>query len=155
MAETAHRLVVIGGAEEAVLGEYLKREWGDRGIDLTGQLDLKALAAFFKRSTLLVSNDSGPIHLAAAVGTRTFGIFGRNEAGLSTMRWRALGEGHRIIQKDVGCVLCLAHRCTIGFECLKAVEVGEVFEKVKEMLPIEARTPDGGAQAGDRKNQTE
>lgn len=155
MVETAHRLVVIGGSEEAALGEYLKREWGNRGINLTGLLDLKSLAALFKRSTILVSNDSGPIHLAAAVGTGTFGIFGRNEAGLSAMRWRALGEGHRIIQKDVGCVVCLAHRCTIGFECLKAVEVGEVFLKVKEMLQCATKIPDGSVRAGDRKNQTD
>ena len=46
----------------------------------------------------------------------------------------------QIIQKDVGCVVCLAHRCTIGFECLKAVEVDEVFGKVKEMLGVKAKS---------------
>ena len=144
IAETSHRLVIVGGLEETALGEYLEKECGKRSINLMRQLGLKELAALLKRSELLVSNDSGPVHVAAAVGTRTFAVFGRNQAGLSAVRWRALGENHRTIQKDVGCVVCLAHRCTIGFECLKAIETEDVFLQVKQMLALkekESRSP--------------
>ena len=136
IAETSYRFVVIGGKEEAQAGQFLKKEWGDRAVDLTGQLTLKTLAALLKRCDILISNDSGPVHISAAVGTRTFVIFGRNQSGLSAARWRALGVNHRSIQKDVGCVVCMAHRCTIGFECLKAVDVHEVWLQVQEMLAL-------------------
>lgn len=134
LTSTPYRLAIVGGKEEVDLGKYLASEWGETAIDLTGKLDLKELAAFLKRCELLISNDSGPVHVAAAVGTRTISIFGRNQSGLSPARWKPLGEGHAVIQKDVGCVVCLAHRCTIDFECLKAVTVEEVFVMAKKML---------------------
>ena len=81
-----------------------------------------------------MSNDSGPVHVAAAVGTRVISLFGRNQAGLSPKRWGPVGEGHAVIQKEVGCVVCLAHKCPIEFECLKAISADEVFEKVCERL---------------------
>ncbi|MBI2095485.1 MAG: glycosyltransferase family 9 protein [Candidatus Omnitrophica bacterium] len=134
LAGLPHRLVLIGGGRERETSEFLKAEWGARALDLTGRLNLRESAALLKRCEVLVSNDSGPVHLAAAVGTRTLTIFGRNQDGLSRRRWRALGAGHETIQKDVGCVVCLAHRCSIGFECLKAISVEEVFERLKQMV---------------------
>lgn len=126
-------VVVVGGKEEKDLGSFLKKEIGGRVTDLTGQLSLTELAALLKKSRLLLSNDSGPVHIAAAVGTPTVCIFGRNQAGLSAKRWRALGSKHRVIQKDVGCVICLAHDCTINFECLKAIDSETVFKNVQEL----------------------
>jgi heptosyltransferase-2 len=134
LAETPFRVAIVGGKEEASLGEYLKKELGEKALDLTGKLGLRELGSFLKKCRVLVSNDSGPVHIAAAVGTPTLTIFGRNQAGLSATRWKAIGAGHRVIQKDVGCVVCLAHRCTIEFECLKAVEVQEVLANLLEMV---------------------
>ncbi len=143
-AETAKKLkeggsfkfVIVGGGEEKEAGDFLARELGSDALNMAGMLSLKETAALLKRCRLLISNDSGPVHLAAAVGTKTLTIFGRNQAGLSARRWKALGAGHATIQKNVGCVVCLAHRCTIDFECLKAVEVGEVVEKATEILGV-------------------
>ncbi len=129
-----YRLALVGGSEERPLGEFLKGEWGPGTLDLTGRLNLRQTAAFLKRCSLLVSNDSGPVHIAAAVGTSTLTIFGRKQPGLGAARWKALGPRHATLQKDVGCVVCLAHRCNIEFECLKAVDVEEVFLRLKEMV---------------------
>jgi heptosyltransferase-2 len=134
LAETPWRLAVVGGPEEAALGRALTESLGGRALDLTGTLGLRELAALLARSAALVSNDSGPVHIAAAVGTPTVTIFGRNQAGLSAVRWRALGPGHRVLQRNVGCVVCLAHRCTIDFECLRAVEAREVFKELREVV---------------------
>lgn len=134
------RFVIVGGPEEKAAGERLKRSIGDRVVDLTGRLDLKLLPAVLSRARLLISNDSGPVHVAAAVGTRTLVLYGRTREGLSVTRWKALGPRHAAIQKDVGCVNCLAHACTIDFECLKAISVEEVFETAKAML-ADAETP--------------
>ena len=128
------KLAIIGGRDEAELGKYLSEEIGGDVLDLTDKLSLKQLAVFLSGCEVLVSNDSGPVHIASAVGARTLTIFGRSLPGLGVTRWRALGAGHAMIQKDVGCVVCLAHRCTIRFECLKAVSVDEVWTKLKMML---------------------
>jgi lipopolysaccharide heptosyltransferase II len=128
------RIAVVGGREEKELGKILKEAIGPTAVDLTGELGLKDLASFLRRCELLVTNDSGPAHVAAAAGVKTVSIFGRNRDGLGPRRWKALGEGHAVLHKDVGCVVCTAHRCAIGFECLKAVGVGEVRAKVDEVL---------------------
>ena len=128
------RLAIVGGPGEKELGEYLSREIGPGADDFTGKLDLKALASFLSDCRLLVSNDSGPVHVAAAVGTRTLTVFGRGLPGLGPVRWRALGKGHEFLHRDVGCVVCLAHRCTIEFECLRAVSVDDVWKKLQPML---------------------
>ena len=134
MEQFSHRLIIIGGKEEKSLGHRLKVRWGNRATDLTGKLNLRELPVILQRCDLLISNDSGPVHVATAVGTRVISLFGRNQAGLSPRRWKPLGAGHVVIQKDVGCVKCLAHECPIEFECLKAIEVEEVYEKVCEMI---------------------
>lgn len=112
------------------MAQRLAKPLGNLGLSLAGKLNLKETAAFLKFCGTLVTNDSGPAHVAAAVGAKAVVIFGRNRAGLSPTRWRPLGEGHHWIQKDVGCKVCLAHRCPIEFECLKSVEVSEVMELV-------------------------
>lgn len=127
VGDSSASIVLLGGREEKSASEALAKEIGPRAVSLAGMLSLKESAAVLQQAGLLVSNDSGPVHIAAAVGARTVVIFGRNKAGLSQVRWKPLGEGHRLIQKDVGCQVCLAHLCPIEFECLKAVTVEEVF----------------------------
>ncbi|MGH7197415.1 MAG: lipopolysaccharide heptosyltransferase II [Candidatus Omnitrophota bacterium] len=133
LEETPWRVAIVGGNEEASSARDLARR-PDGALDLSGRLSLRELAAFLSRCAALVSNDSGPVHIASAVGTPTVTIFGRNQSGLSPVRWKALGAGHHHIQKNVGCVVCLAHRCTIDFECLRAIEVEEVFGSLREVM---------------------
>jgi len=102
--------------------------------DFTGAFDLAQLASLFKRCRLVVSNDSGPVHLAAAVHTPVIAIFGRNQAGLSPRRWRPLGPRDVVVHKKTDCAPCLAHACTRGFRCLEAVSVEEVFGHAQKIL---------------------
>ncbi len=99
-------------------------------FDLSGRLSLGMLGALLSRASLLISNDSGPVHIANAVGTPVISIFGRNQPGLSPTRWRPLQHDSRVVWKDVGCVECLAHNCQIGFLCLDAISVEEVLREV-------------------------
>ncbi|HXV28306.1 MAG TPA: lipopolysaccharide heptosyltransferase II [bacterium] len=98
--------------------------------DLSGRLSLGMLGHLLSRVSLLISNDSGPVHIARAVGTPVISIFGRNQPGLSPARWRPLGEDSRVVWKDVGCAVCLAHNCEIGFLCLDAISVDDVLREV-------------------------
>lgn len=121
------RVAVVGGNSEKELGDFLSNKIPDC-VDLTGKLKLNELAALLSRSKLLITNDSGPVHVASAVGTPTVCIFGRTRPGLNKERWTALGPKNAALQKNAGCVICLAHDCSIDFECLKIMDADTVFE---------------------------
>ena len=124
------RLLMIGTRADRPLLQKIKDASPVPVHDLSGRLTLGMLGALLKEAALLVSNDSGPVHIASAVGTPVISIFGRNQPGLSPVRWRPLGENSRVVWKDVGCVECLAHRCQIHFLCLDAISVDDVLGEV-------------------------
>ncbi len=103
-------------------------------FDLSGQLSLIALGAFLQNAKLLISNDSGPVHLATAVNTPVISIFGRNDPGLSPARWKPLGMRSFYIHKDVGCEFCAAHNCVKGFKCLDAVAAEELMDMIDKIF---------------------
>jgi heptosyltransferase-2 len=91
----------IGTAGDEPLLEKLKQHTPVPVIDLCGSLSLGMLGALLKKASLLVSNDSGPVHIATAVGTPVVSIFGRYAPGLGSRRWRPLGERVRVVSQDV------------------------------------------------------
>jgi len=126
------KVIIIAGPEDVILGNKVNSLVRHNAVNLSGVLSVKELAFLLKRCVLFISNDSGPVHIAVAVGTPVISIFGRNEKGLSPVRWRPLGKDDIVIHKDVGCQKCLAHDCKINFKCLKAIEVNEVLEAVRK-----------------------
>ena len=128
-------LAVIGGPAEASLGRELAREAGVPVLDLCGRLSLSALAILLREAAVLISNDTGPVHIAAAAGTPVVSIFGRNQPGLSPVRWRPIGEMTRVVWRDVGCNPCLAHACRIHFLCLDVISAAEVLKELESLGP--------------------
>ncbi len=127
-------VMIIGGPKDKGLAEKMRLCSKYAGLfDLTGKLSLGMLSILLKKSNLLISNDSGPVHIASAVGTPVISIFGRNQPGLSPQRWRPLGKDARVIWKNVGCDPCLAHNCRIHFLCLDVISVEDVLREVRAM----------------------
>jgi heptosyltransferase-2 len=87
-----------------------------RIVDLVDRLSLRQLAGLLQGARLLVSNDSGPVHLAAAVGTPVVALFASSDAAAGPARWGPWGEGHTVIWKP----------------SLEAIEVDEVFAAVMQ-----------------------
>ncbi len=101
IAERANaRVVFIGGQEHAADAERLNQS-GSAFIQLVGRLALPELGALLKESSVVVSNDSGPMHLAAMVGTPVVALFGTQSAGSHPKRWGPWGEGHTVIRKPL------------------------------------------------------
>lgn len=128
------KIVIITGPEDKVSGDEVARRMKTWRLNLSGKTLVADLASILKRSRLLISNDSGPVHVAGAVGTPVVSIFGRNDRGISPMRWGPVGKGDVALHKDVGCEVCLAHNCKIGFKCLDAISVEEVLEAADRAL---------------------
>ena len=109
-----HQVVLVGGPEEHARAAAIT--WPSQGVaNLVGCLTLRELAALFQRAQLVVSNDSGPVHLAAAVKAKTVVLFGTTNPATGPRRWGPWGEGHVVIWKD----------------SMQAIGVDEVIEAVR------------------------
>ena len=128
--------VVIGEGEGLKHAAKMASLMKETLFNFAGKLSLGMLGWLLKDAQLLVSNDSGPVHIAAALGTPVISIFGRNQPGLSVTRWRPLSENSSYLHKDVGCVVCLAHRCQINFKCLNELKLEEVMTEVEKYEPF-------------------
>lgn len=118
VSEQDMRVIIIGGKEELIKSVEFFKNIDSNLINLTAKTTLTQLAALLKRCKLLISGDSGPVHLASAVGTKVLVIFRNDIPGKSARRWGPWGKGHIIIEK----------------ENFSDITVTEVFEKAKEML---------------------
>ncbi len=98
-------------------------------VNLGGQTSLRELACLYRQAALLVTTDSGPMHLAAAVGTPVIALFGPTDP----VRTGPYGPGHRIIRGEMPCIPCFRKRCETG-DCMRAITVETVFSAVKEIL---------------------
>lgn len=128
------KVVIIGGpADIKTVGEA---ETGmlNKPIVLSEGHSLGEVAALLRRCRIFISNDSGPVHIAVAVGTPVISIFGRLDPGLSPARWGPVGLKDIVIHKDVGCKECLAHNCKINFKCLDAITVEDVLGAAEGLL---------------------
>lgn len=131
------KAVIISGSADKHFGDELASSIGKGAVNLSGRTGIGDVASLLRRCRLFISNDSGPVHVACAVGTPVVVIFGRSDAGLSPRRWGPTLGRSAVLHKDVGCDVCLAHNCRIGFKCLEAITAKEVLEAAEKMLPPE------------------
>ena len=100
-------------------------------FDMAGKLKLSELPGFIKALDLLISNDSGPVHIAAAVGTPVVVIMGATDAG----RTGPYGPKNRIIKASLPCSPCFSRTCRHGdIKCLKGITPEKVYEAAVEIL---------------------
>lgn len=129
------KVLVVSDAAHREISEKLFNIAALRPVDCSGMFSLRELACLFKRCGLLISNDSGPVHIAVAVGTPVISIFGRNQAGLSPSRWGPVGPFDAVLHKPPSsCEPCLAHDCKKGFQCLSSISVEEVIDCAEKIL---------------------
>jgi heptosyltransferase-3 len=125
------RVVLTGGPSELPLVEQLVSMMRARPSVLCGEIDLPRMAALLERASLYVGNDTGPMHLAAAVGTPVVGIFGARDF---PERWYPAGAGHSVLRRDVPCSPCFKEVCDQNLICLKRVETELVVAAVERQL---------------------
>lgn len=122
--ERGLQVVAVGGGN-AREREVIRAALPGGGLDLSGQTDLPTLAALLAEAACFVGNDSGPMHLAAAVGTMTVGVFGS-----TSPTWTAPRGLHATHcgPHPVECSPCFLRECSIGLPCLQLLEPDEVWE---------------------------
>ncbi len=125
------KVVLCGTAPERGVVEAIRAEAGEGAVSLCGRTSLGALALLLKRARFLLSNDSGPIHLAASQGARILTLFGPTSPELTG----PVSEGRTLeIRKDVGCEVPCYFRSCDHRVCLDLVTPEEVLERTRELL---------------------
>lgn len=128
------KIVIIGGPADKEIVQQMEQSMLHGAIVLSEEHSLGEVAALLKRCRMFISNDSGPVHIAVAVGTPVISIFGRSDPGLSPKRWGPTGPNDIVIHKDVGCKECLAHNCQINFKCLEAITIDDILNAAETLI---------------------
>lgn len=123
--------IIFGGPEDRALGERLISQWGI-GSNAAGELSVRQAAAAMTRCCLYVGNDTGTMHLAAAVGLPCIAIFAAIDW---PGRWHPYGSGHIVLRKSVPCEGCRLEVCSEhDMICLRQIEVADVLAAVESKL---------------------
>jgi heptosyltransferase-2 len=128
------KIVIIAGPHDKGYGDQVAAAMRAGNLNLSGKTVVSEIVSVLRRSKLFISNDSGPVHIACAVGTPTISIFGRSDRGLSPERWKPVGPKDVYLHKDVGCRTCLSHNCKKGFACIQAVTADDVYSAANKIL---------------------
>ncbi|MBI5741868.1 MAG: glycosyltransferase family 9 protein [Nitrospirae bacterium] len=137
--EFGAKIVLFGSPEEAALAGEFEAGVRFETLNFVGGTNLGELSALLRRCSLLISNDTGPLHLATAVGTAVIDIFTANVHYLETGPY---GEGHHVVQADLPCVPCDFHVQCNNMICKDVIKPEAVFEVAKRAL---GRGPGPGA----------
>jgi ADP-heptose:LPS heptosyltransferase len=130
LAQEGWTVAITGSPGEAKLGAEIAAQVPG-AIDLTGETTLGSLAALVSKSALLVCNDTGVSHVAAAVGAPSVVV----ASGSDVRRWRPLDERlHPVVWHDTPCRPCLHDVCPVGHPCALGVPVERVLAEVRRML---------------------
>lgn len=123
-------VVLIGAPDELEVSQSVASLTKYKPVMLTGKTTLAEATAVLSISDLLVSNDTGPAHIGAALGTPTLVIFGPTNPKTT----RPFPENAEIIRKEVDCSPCMLRDCPIDHRCMTRISVDEVFEKASIAL---------------------
>lgn len=132
-------VIVVGGPGEQYLYDAMVKGMEEPPCNLIGKTSLLTLGAILKRCVTLVSGDTGPLHLATAVGTRVVALFG----AINPDRTGPIGAGHIVVRHpEVPCVPCMAKKCLnpVYLECMEKIEVDEVFDIISRMVKSGGKT---------------
>jgi len=136
--ELGGRLLILGSAGDRPAALPILRMVGPKAADLTGKTTLGQAMAIIARCRVLVTNDSGLMHVAAALGVPLVAIFGSTDPSRTGPR----GANSRVIYKRLSCAPCLKTQCPRNRECMEAITVEEVFEEVKKAWELGAALPE-------------
>src|SRR4030095_14279366 len=129
-AQSSAQWILLGTKNDAAIGEQIAAAIGDHCVNRIGQTTLEELIDELRQCRLLLTNDTGTMHLAALVGVPVVAIFGSTEPRLTG----PLGNGHIILRHHVECSPCFLRECPIDFRCMKAISADEVAAAVLSML---------------------
>ncbi len=126
------RFAILGGKDDQALGETLLRAAPNRSLNLCGATSLLEMVEWLRLCDLLITNDTGPMHVAAALGKPLIGLFGPTEP----RRTGPYGQLENILRLELPCSPCLKSVCRIPEtdKCLQALAPATVLARVQKII---------------------
>lgn len=121
--------VIVGGGKDIPIADRIITMAGKKAVSLAGRTTLPDLVEIMRGARLAVSNDSGPMHIAAALNVPVVAVFGPT----SPERTGPYGKGHVIIRSELKCSPCFRKECR-DFRCMEGISPEEVFERIRGLL---------------------
>lgn len=129
VAEFGARIVLTGGPGEAEIGRDIAAAMQAAPLNLIGKTSVRQMMAVLSLSRLVVTNDSGPMHVAAAFGVPIVAVFGPTDHTTTS----PLAQNCRIIRKEVDCAPCLLRQCPTDHRCMEMIGVEDVMAGIREI----------------------
>lgn len=132
------RFAILGGADDQARGATIAGAAPAHCLNLCGQTTLPEMIEWVRRCDVMVTNDTGPMHVAAALGKPMVALFGPTEP----RRTGPYGRRDAVLRVDLPCAPCMSHRCASPRtdECLTLISPQQVLERVRRLL---AGAPEG------------
>ena len=125
--------IIFGDTVDRALGNRLIKAWKS-GVNAAGELSVRQAAAVLARCRFYVGNDTGTMHLAAAVKTPCVAIFSaRDWPG----RWYPYGENNIVLREAVDCEGCMLNVCNRDLECINMITVESVIAASRQIINLE------------------
>ena len=124
--------ILFGMSADAAIGLQIAAGLDGKCLNLIGKTSLAQLIEWLAQCSLLLTNDTGTMHLAAYLGIPTISLFGSTEPLLTG----PLGDNHRVLRHHVECSPCFLRECPIDFRCMTEVSVEEVAQAVIEKIGL-------------------
>jgi len=131
------RVVIVGALGEEALGEAIAKQMPGKPVVLSGRTSIRELMAVIKRCRLFLTNDTGPMHIAAAFGVPIVAVFGPTDSTTTS----PCGDDHQIVSQPVECSPCLLRECPIDHRCMTGVTVEQVYQAAVRQLHDMSRQP--------------
>lgn len=123
LVKNNNAVILLGGPNDKKREQNILGKCGKKIISVVGETTLKETAALINELDYIVSGDTGPLHIAVAMSTKSIALFGPTEV----WRYRPYGRGHKVISKDLFCLPCHSKKCPYNLECMKNISVKDVF----------------------------
>ena len=123
-------IVMVGLKEDAGTVAAVTGKMKTGAFNFVGKTNIRQLASLLKRSALLITNDSAPLHLGCAVGAKVLAIFGPTDP----KKYGPTGEFDAVVNKKLHCSPCEKAECRFNYECMKLISADEVFDTAKMMV---------------------
>ena len=122
-------IVFTGSGEDRSYVETICRRMKQTALNLAGETDLMTLSALLQRARLMVTTDTGPMYMAAAVHTPVVALFG------PTAPWRTgpFGEQHQVVRSNLACMPCFKRQCPT-IECMLNIQTSDIMQRIESIM---------------------
>ncbi len=125
------KVIIFGGPGDVAVAGSVEASMRARPLNLAGKTSMRGLMALIKKCRIFITNDTGPMHVAAALGVPTLAVFGSTDP----VATGPFGPANRVVREPVNCSPCLKRECQLKhYQCMERITAAKVYKVAKEML---------------------